>query len=63
MDQSKENKDPHKITFEQFKGALIQKQVSLTLTDVTDLFRVFDHQDDGTIDYDEFIFHIRVIFS
>ncbi len=57
---SKENKDPHKITFEQFKGALLQKQISLTLTEVTDVFRMFDHQNNGIIDYDELIFNIRV---
>lgn len=57
---AKDNKDPRKITFEQFKQCLLQKQISLTLTEVTDLFRLFEHENNGLINYDELIFNIRV---
>lgn len=48
------------IKFEDFKSVLIECNISLTLEAITALFRSFDHENKGEINYDEFMFHLRV---
>lgn len=48
------------LCLQEFRKAMRESQVELTEDELQQLFRFFDRDGNGTINYDEFVFGLRV---
>ena len=49
-----------KLNFEEFKNGLVQYGLGFSKEEMHSMFKSFDEDNSGQIDFDEFLFHLRV---